>query len=102
VRRIPSVCLTDSHLKSSLVRRFKFRAANEAIGKWAGIWSGLRGISAPTLFVTGTEDVLTPPANAVKMAAVVPGSWLERFPGAGHGLMYQDPRGLAATVLSFP
>ena len=35
------------------------------------------------------------------MAVRVPGSWLERFAGAGHGLMYQDPQGLAEAVLTF-
>ncbi|HZL65212.1 MAG TPA: alpha/beta hydrolase [Thermoleophilia bacterium] len=74
---------------------------NEAIAKWQGVWDGLKGITCPSLFVTGTEDVLAPPQNAVLMAARVPGSWLERFGGAGHGLMYQDPQVLAAAVVSF-
>ena len=62
---------------------------------------GLAGITAPTLFVNGSEDVLTPPQNAAMMASLVPGSWLMRFAGAGHGLMYQDPKGLAESVLLF-
>ena len=72
-----------------------------AMGEWAGVWGGLKGITCPTLFATGTEDVLTPPQNADMMAARVPGSWLMRFTGAGHGLMYQDPQGFAASVLTF-
>jgi pimeloyl-ACP methyl ester carboxylesterase len=44
---------------------------------------------------------LTPPENASRLAEAVPGSWLVRFPGAGHGLMYQDPEGLARVVLAF-
>ena len=51
--------------------------------------------------MTGTDDVIAPAQNAATMAARVPGSWLERFVGAGHGLMYQDPRGLAESVLTF-
>jgi pimeloyl-ACP methyl ester carboxylesterase len=74
---------------------------NAAIAGWAGVWSGLGGITSPMLFVTGTEDVLTPPANSVMLAERVPGSWLVRFAGAGHGLMYQDPDGLAETVRTF-
>ena len=35
------------------------------------------------------------------LAERVPGSWLVRFAGAGHGLMYQDPDGLAETVRTF-
>ena len=72
-----------------------------AMGTWAGVWGGLKDIACPTLFVTGTEDELTLPRNAVMMAERVPGSWLVRFAGAGHGLMYQDPQGLAESVLTF-
>jgi pimeloyl-ACP methyl ester carboxylesterase len=74
---------------------------DRAIGAWKGVWSGLQGISCPTLFVTGTEDVITPPENAELMAAVVPGAELERIVGAGHGLMYQDPQKLAEVVMDF-
>jgi pimeloyl-ACP methyl ester carboxylesterase len=74
---------------------------NAAIAGWAGVWSGLGGITSPMLFATGTEDVLTPPDNSVLLAERVPGSWLVRFAGAGHGLMYQDPDGLAETVRTF-
>lgn len=69
-----------------------------AMGTWTGVWGRLKDVKAPALFVTGTDDVLTPPQNALLMTARVPGSWLARFPGAGHGLMYQDPQGLADAV----
>lgn len=46
---------------------------DRAIGAWKGVWSGLKGITAPALFVTG----------------------------AGHGLMYQDPQKLADVVMDF-
>lgn len=74
---------------------------NRAIGEWPGVAGDLKDIACPTLFVTGTEDVISPPGNALMMAVRVPGSWLERFAGAGHGLMYQDPQGLAEAVLTF-
>lgn len=74
---------------------------NRAIGEWAGVWDDLKGIGCPTLFVTGTEDELAPAQNAVMMTERVPGSWLVRFAGAGHGLMYQDPQGFADSVLLF-
>ena len=45
--------------------------------------------------------MITPARNAVLMAAVVPGAELVRVPGAGHGLMYQDPQKLAAVVMDF-
>ncbi len=74
---------------------------DRALGAWKGVWDGLEGITAPTLFVTGTDDAITPARNAVLMAAVVPGAELVRVPGAGHGLMYQDPQKLAAVVMDF-
>ena len=74
---------------------------DRAIGAWKGCWGGLKGITAPTLFVTGADDAITPARNAVLMAAVVPGAELVRVPGAGHGLMYQDPQKLAAVVMDF-
>ena len=42
-----------------------------------------------------------PAGNAVLMAKVVPGAELEVVPGAGHGLMYQDPQKLAGVVMDF-
>ena len=74
---------------------------DKAIGAWKGVWSGLKRITAPTLFVTGAQDVITPPLNATLMAKVVPVAELVRVPGAGHGLMYQDPQKLADVVMDF-
>jgi pimeloyl-ACP methyl ester carboxylesterase len=72
---------------------------DKAIGAWKGVWSGLRSITAPTLFVTGAQDVITPPLNATRLT--FPGAELVRIPGAGHGLMYQDPQKLADLVMDF-
>jgi len=74
---------------------------DRAIGRWKGVWNGLRNSTAPTLFVTGADDAITPPQNAVLMARVVPGAELVRIAGAGHGLMYQDPQKLAEVVMNF-
>jgi pimeloyl-ACP methyl ester carboxylesterase len=74
---------------------------DRAIGEWQGVWNGLKSITAPTLFVTGADDVIAPARNAKLMAAVVPGAELEEVPGAGHGLMYQDPQKLAGVVMDF-
>ena len=56
---------------------------DRAIGAWKGVWSGLKSISCPTLFVTGAEDVIAPAQNAKLMAEVVPGAELEVVPGRG-------------------
>jgi pimeloyl-ACP methyl ester carboxylesterase len=74
---------------------------DQAIGAWKGVWGRLTSISCPVLFITGAEDVITPPQNAKLMAAAVPGAEVEVVPGAGHGLMYQDPLKLAGVVMDF-
>jgi len=74
---------------------------NKAYNEWAGVFEGLRYIAAPTLVVTGTEDVSTPQENAVILVRQIPGSWLVRFAGAGHGLQYQYPQELARVIIDF-
>lgn len=46
----------------------------------------LSKISNPTLVVTGTEDVLIPPANSIYLAERLPKAELMQIPGAGHAL----------------
>jgi pimeloyl-ACP methyl ester carboxylesterase len=53
------------------------------------------------MVVTGTEDIISPPANAFMLASRIPGSWLVQFKGAGHGLMYQYPEKLARIIVTF-
>ena len=46
----------------------------------------LAEISNPALVVTGTEDVLIPPANSIYLAQHLPDAELIQIPGAGHAL----------------
>ena len=46
----------------------------------------LREISNPALVVTGTQDVLIPPANSTYLAGNLPNAELIQIPGAGHAL----------------
>ena len=73
----------------------------QAIATWPGACDRLGSIKSPTLVVTGTEDVLTPPENAFILAQRINASWLVQFEGAGHGLMYQYPDRLAKIVEDF-
>jgi 3-oxoadipate enol-lactonase len=55
-------------------------------------------ISAPTLVVHGTEDVLIPPANGERLAAAIPGAELALWPDAAHLYFNDEPeadRGVA-------
>ncbi len=46
----------------------------------------LKTLSVPTLVITGTEDVLVPPANAHVLAELLPDAALVELEGAGHAI----------------
>lgn len=73
----------------------------EALFSWPGSYDRLPAIRSPTLVVTGTDDVVIPPANSRTIADRIPGARLKEFAGAGHGLMYQCPGGFGRTVVAF-
>jgi pimeloyl-ACP methyl ester carboxylesterase len=73
----------------------------QAMGAWAGSYDRLPQVSSPTLVVTGTQDILTPPENSMIIVERIPGAWLAQFEGAGHGLMYQYPERFSGVVLAF-
>jgi pimeloyl-ACP methyl ester carboxylesterase len=66
-----------------------------------GVASHLREIRVPVLVATGTEDIVIPASNALKLVNAIPGAWLAQFPHGGHGFMAQYPRALADLINSF-
>jgi len=52
----------------------------------------------PTLVIVGDRDRLTPPENARKMAAAIPGSKLLELHGAGHCTMLEQPEAVNAAL----
>ncbi len=72
-----------------------------AMTTWSGCYDRLVGIKSPTLLITGTEDVITPPANSLKMVQQMPGAWLVQLRGGGHGAMYQYPQQFSQIVIDF-
>ena len=66
-----------------------------------GVASQLREIRLPVLVATGTEDIVIPASNALKLVNAIPCSWLAQFPHGGHGFMAQYPRALADLINSF-
>ncbi|MGZ4737382.1 MAG: alpha/beta fold hydrolase [Acidimicrobiia bacterium] len=50
----------------------------------------LRALTVPTLVICGTHDVLTPPAEARRIARLIPGARLEMLEGAGHMAMLEQ------------
>jgi pimeloyl-ACP methyl ester carboxylesterase len=61
----------------------------------------LRGISAPVLVATGSEDVVIPPSNALRLVNAIPNAWLAQFPHGGHAFMAQYPGPLADLINCF-
>lgn len=66
-----------------------------------GVFSQLREIRAPVLIAAGTEDIVIPASNALKLANAIPGAWLAQFPDGGHAFIAQYPRALADLINSF-
>ena len=62
----------------------------------------LRNVSVPTLVVHGDLDASAPLAlTGIPTAALIPGSRLEVYEGAAHGLMYTHMDRLHADILGF-
>lgn len=70
-----------------------WRAGTDPAGPRTG------GIAVPVLLVHGGRDTLCPPANADRLAAVLPRTRRWDRPGAGHGVLFDDPATTAATLL---
>jgi pimeloyl-ACP methyl ester carboxylesterase len=61
----------------------------------------LREINAPVLIATGSEDVVIPPSNALRLVNAIPNAWLAQFPHGGHAFMAQYPGPLADLINCF-
>lgn len=68
------------------------RRLHRAASRTHDAWDRLADITSPTLVIHGTDDEMTPPANAERIAAAVPGAELELLDGARHGYYLEDPR----------
>jgi pimeloyl-ACP methyl ester carboxylesterase len=66
-----------------------------------GVGSRLREIRTPVLIATGTEDIVIPPSNALKLVNAIPSAWLAQFPGGGHAFIAQYPSPLADLINFF-
>jgi pimeloyl-ACP methyl ester carboxylesterase len=73
----------------------------QAIEAWQGTKDRLPGLVNETLLLFGQDDDITPVSGATVMAGLIKASWLARFEGAGHWLMYQAPLETARLVAFF-
>ena len=74
--------------------------AQAAAGATFDALERLGRIEAPTLVVTGTEDVVVDPRNSELLAERIPDARLERVPG-GHLFFWEDPQQFLNLVKEF-
>lgn len=75
--------------------------AQAAAGADFDAWDRLPGLTAPTLVVHGTADVVVAPANADLLVGRIPGARLEWFEGCGHLLFWEEPERFVEIVGEF-
>ena len=61
----------------------------------------LGGIKVPVLVTTGLDDGLVPPEESRLIHKAIPGSTLRVFPGCGHAVTAENPRGFNTVSLRF-
>jgi non-heme chloroperoxidase len=61
----------------------------------------LSRIAVPTIVISGTNDVIAPPAESRRMARRIPGARLELLDGAGHMLMLERAETIDALITEF-
>jgi pimeloyl-ACP methyl ester carboxylesterase len=59
------------------------------------------GINAPTLVITGDEDVIVPHENSLNLAAAIPGSTLRIVAGGSHTFFIERPDEFNRAVVEF-
>lgn len=73
----------------------------ETLRAWPGVCSRLSAITAPTLLMTGTEDIVIPPRNAWLIGERITGASLIQIRGGGHGFFYQSPEQTVRHLTAF-
>lgn len=68
---------------------------------WQGACDRLSSITKPTLVITGTDDIVRPPANSIMLAERIPGAWLVQISGGGHYVMFQYPEQFTEVLETF-
>jgi len=63
--------------------------------------AALPSLDVPALVIGGTADVITPPAESRRVAALIPGARLELLAGAGHMIMLERTATFHRLLLDF-
>jgi pimeloyl-ACP methyl ester carboxylesterase len=78
-----------------------FSAQFNAMAQPDGSFQRLTGVSAPTLVLHGTDDVVSPYENARILARQIPGAVLRPFDGCGHLFFHERPAETARVIAEF-
>jgi pimeloyl-ACP methyl ester carboxylesterase len=92
------VAAARAQLSTDLVNR---QVAAMDVWHRTGIGNRVGEMNVPVLIATGSEDIVIPPSNALRLVNAIPGAWLAQFNGGGHAFMYQYPRPLADLINCF-
>ncbi|KAK9808391.1 hypothetical protein WJX73_010181 [Symbiochloris irregularis] len=82
---LPDDPLTPDTVQLQLESMYQFHK------KGQGIQESLPSIANPVLILQGQEDTFVPPVMAETMEAAIPNVRLVLSPGAGHGVLFQEP-----------
>jgi len=58
-------------------------------------------VTAPSLIVTGADDLIVPPANSILLAARIPRASLSMLDGTGHGFFWEASEEVVALLCQF-
>lgn len=90
----------QAQLSAPFQPEFAFQAQLAAIQSFSRC-RDLRELHLPTLVITGTEDVIVPPANGGLLLNLLPHASLKEFPGAGHAVHVEGADAFNALVHEF-
>jgi 3-oxoadipate enol-lactonase len=95
-----------------VVEEYQFASANYRptseilLRQWEAIqghdtWDALPRLKAPTLIITGKEDILVPPENAATLAERIPNAELVVVEGGGHQFLVEQAEVSNEAILAF-
>ncbi|ABD40194.1 alpha/beta hydrolase fold protein [Methanospirillum hungatei JF-1] len=73
----------------------------ESFLSWKGVYADLPSIHCSTLVITGDQDLVIPPENAVIIADAIPNATLIIRKGQGHGMIFVEPEEIAGIIEEF-
>lgn len=68
---------------------------------WKGVYACLPSIHCRTLVITGDQDIVIPPENAMIIADAIPNAKLIIRKGQGHGMIFVEPEAISRIIAEF-